>query len=134
MWIDKILQKQIQQNIKTRPVLLLTGAGQTGKNLLLKKEFPETEYITFDYPKYVETAAESPEYFINQFKNNKQVIFDEIQYVTGLFQYLEIDIDENRNNYGKWLLTGSQQFDLMAEVSESLAGRISVLHLETVKK
>ncbi|MCF6319970.1 MAG: AAA family ATPase [Proteobacteria bacterium] len=57
---------------------------------------------------------------------------DEIQYVPSLFRHLKIQIDQNRHKYGKWILTGSQKFHLMKEVSESLAGRISILELDTL--
>ncbi|MBI9098794.1 MAG: ATP-binding protein [Spirochaetaceae bacterium] len=114
----------------SRPAVLVTGARQTGKSSLLKNIFNTTEYITFDHLKYVEQAKESPEHFLKQLK--QQVILDEIQYVPEIFRELKIEIDKDRQNYGKWLLTGSQQFELMEGVSESLAGRISIIHLETL--
>ncbi len=130
MWVDRQISPRLLEAVKSRPSVLLTGARQTGKSSVLKKEFPETEYITFDHLHQVEAARESPEYFLNQFKG--QVILDEIQYVPNVFRDLKILIDNNRKNYGKWIMTGSQQFSLMKEVSESLAGRIALLHLETL--
>ena len=114
----------------SRPALLLTGARQTGKTSLLQRVFPDVEYITFDHLRQVEAVKGSPEHFLGQFEN--QVILDEIQYVPEVFRELKIVIDKDRDNYGKWMMTGSQQFGLMQNVSESLAGRIGICHLETL--
>jgi len=130
MWIERRLKKRLLQIIKSRPALLLTGARQTGKSSLLQREFPGVEYITFDYLRHVEAVKDSPEHFLKQF--NAQVILDEIQYVSEVFRELKILIDQERQNYGKWIMTGSQQFVLMEQISESLAGRITILHLETL--
>ena len=131
MWISRILSPKIQEIANSRPVVLLTGQRQVGKSSLLKKLFSTAKYITFDHINQVEAASESAQYFLSQISNN-QVILDEIQYVPNLFRELKIKVDENRQEYGKWLLTGSQQFALMQNISESLAGRISILHLETL--
>lgn len=130
MWIGRFLKSKILKMTTSRPALLLTGARQTGKTSLLQRLFPDVEYITFDYLRQVEAVKDSPEYFLGQFKN--PVILDEIQYVPELFRELKIVIDKNRTDYGKWIMTGSQQFSLMEKISESLAGRISICHLETL--
>jgi len=130
MWIERQLKSRLLKLTKSRPALLLTGARQTGKSSLLQREFPGVEYITFDYLRQVEAVKDSPEHFLGQF--NDPVILDEIQYVPEVFRELKILIDKERLNYGKWIMTGSQQFVLMEHISESLAGRISLLHLETL--
>jgi hypothetical protein len=130
MWIERQLKHRLNSTVQSRPALLLTGARQTGKSSLLQKEFPETECITFDHLRWVEAARESPEHFLQQFKG--PIILDEIQYVPELFRSLKIEIDRDRQTFGKWIMTGSQQFALMGNISESLAGRIGLLHLETL--
>lgn len=130
MWIQRQMKNRLENAVQARPVVLLTGARQTGKRSLLQKEYPDTEYITFDHLRHVEAAKESPEYFLARFQ--EQTILDEIQYVPEIFRELKILIDQDRQNYGKWIMTGSQQFALMEEISESLAGRIALLHLETL--
>lgn len=130
MWINRSITEKLRHRINSRPALLLTGARQTGKTSLLKREFPEAEYITFDHLIQITAAKEAPEYFLQQF--GAQVILDEIQYVPEIFRELKIQIDIDRVHYGKWILTGSQQFVLMQNISESLAGRISIMHLETL--
>ncbi len=130
MWVERLVKSKILKMAASRPAVLLTGARQTGKTSLLQRLFPDMEYITFDYLRQVEAAKDSPEYFLNQFKD--AVILDEIQYVPEVFRELKIVIDRDRSDYGKWIMTGSQQFSLMEKVSESLAGRIGILHLETL--
>ncbi len=132
MWIERSKQLSIKELSKSRPVILLTGARQTGKSSLLLREFPDAEYVTFDHLRNVEAASESPDFFLNQLDNHDTVILDEIQYVPGLFRELKARVDRERKRYGKWILTGSRHFELMKDVSESLAGRISIIHLETL--
>lgn len=130
MWIERQMEQRIIQIVASRPAILLTGARQTGKTSLLQRLFPDVEFISFDYLRHVEAVRDSPEHFLNQFKS--KVILDEIQYVPELFRDLKILIDNDRQNNGKWIMIGSQQFGLMQHISESLAGRISVCHLETL--
>ncbi len=130
MWIEREVKARINRSAGSRPVVLLTGARQTGKSSLLKRLFPECRYITFDYIRQVEAAKESPQQFLRQCDG--PTILDEIQYVPELFRELKIQVDKERDTYGKWIITGSQQFELMEQVSESLAGRITVINLETL--
>ena len=130
MWIERRVREKIDKAVASRPIVLLTGARQTGKNSLLKRSYPKTPYITFDHLREVEAAKGSPEYFLSRLTD--QVILDEIQYVPELFRELKIFVDEDRQNYGKWILTGSQRFELMEKIGESLAGRISIINLETL--
>ena len=130
MWIERMIKDKIFRSARSRPVVLLTGARQTGKSSLLTRLFPESRYITFDYLRQVEAAMESPQQFLQQY--NGQIILDEIQYVPELFRELKILVDKERDAYGKWIITGAQRFELMEQVSESLAGRISVINLETL--
>lgn len=132
MWIERLYQEKLRKLSGTRPVVLLTGVRQAGKSSLLQREFPEAEYVTFDHLRNIEAVTESPEYFLNQLTVHDRVILDEIQNVPGLFREIKIRVDKERKRYGKWLLTGSQQFELMKEVSDSLAGRISIQCLETL--
>ena len=130
MWIERSVKKKIEQIASTRPVLLLTGARQTGKTSLLKRIFASAEYATLDHFLLATEAEENPSAFISGFKG--QAIIDEIQYAPTLFRELKIFVDKERQNYGKWLLTGSQKIQLMKKVSESLAGRVGIVTLETL--
>lgn len=130
MWIERKIKAALQQALNTRPVVLLTGARQTGKTSLLRHELINAHYISLDYLINAEEAENNPEAFLGQF--SAQVILDEIQYAPSLFRELKIKVDENTEQTGRWVLTGSQKFSLMKGISESLAGRIGILNLETL--
>ncbi len=130
MWIERDISIKLHAQISSRPTTLLTGARQTGKSSLLKKLLPDAEYVSLDRPALAAEAESNPQAFLSSF--TKQVIIDEIQYAPSLFRALKVLIDENRQHYGRWILTGSQLFSLMRGVSESLAGRISILNLDTL--
>jgi len=130
MWIERDYSTKIKEAVKTRPVVLLTGVRQAGKSSLLQRLFSDAEYVTLDRIVLAAEAEENPTSFLGRFK--KQVIIDEIQYAPSLFRDLKIKVDQQRKTKGKWILTGSQQFILMQHVSESLAGRVRVLHLGTL--
>lgn len=130
MWIERKLTDKIRKVNDSRPALLVSGARQTGKSSLLQRMFTDADYITLDRVLIAESAETNPESFLRQFSST--VILDEIQYAPSLFRELKIVIDEARNQYGKWILTGSQRLTLMQNISESLAGRIGILHLYTL--
>jgi len=132
MWIHRKIENEITNLASTRPSLLLTGVRQSGKSSLLQKLFPSAKYVTLDKITTAAGAVENPVQFLKQFEKDTTVIIDEIQYAPSLFRELKIEIDNNRNINGKWLLTGSQKFTLMRGVSESLAGRISICELQTL--
>jgi len=122
--IDTILKKQA----KAFSAIALTGARQTGKSTLLNQLFGKTHrYISFDNPTYRQQALANPELFLEN--AGKYVVFDEIQYVPQLMSYLKIEIDNDRQRKGKYLLTGSQQFHLIKNLTESLAGRVGIFNL-----
>ena len=130
MWIERDYSAIIKEAVKTRPVVLLTGMRQAGKSSLLQRLFKDAEYVTLDRIVLAAEAEENPTVFLGRFQN--QVIIDEIQYAPSLFRDLKIKIDQHRDIKGKWILTGSQQFILMQHISESLAGRVRILHLGTL--
>ena len=130
MWVERIVRDEVIKAVASRPAVLLTGVRQSGKSSLLQRQFPDAKYISFDFLRYVEQAKDSPEYFLENLSG--QTVLDEIQYVPELFRELKIFIDRNRENYGKWILTGSQVFELFTKISETLAGRIALIHLETL--
>ena len=127
-WARKI-KNSILSAKKYFPALLITGPRQSGKTTFLKTEFSNTcFYTTFDDPLERQFAQSDPNGFLDQFKS-KPVILDEIQYVPELFSYLKIRIDNDRERNGWWLMTGSLQFQLMKNISDSLAGRICIHEL-----
>lgn len=130
LWVNRDMTELLKQSFKTRPVTLLTGPRQTGKSSLLQRMLPDTRYVTFDNLRQLSMAKENPDRFLAQFST--PVILDEIQYVPELFRSLKMVVDQHRDDYGRWILTGSEQFSLMKNVSETLAGRMSIFCLNTL--
>jgi predicted AAA+ superfamily ATPase len=129
MYVSRFLSQILRKTLKQFPAVLVTGPRQSGKTTFLLHEFQhDFDYVSFDDPLERAFALQDPQGFLNRFKN-KPVILDEIQYVPEILPYLKMKIDAKRQQYGHWLLTGSQQFQLMKNVTESLAGRIALLEL-----
>jgi predicted AAA+ superfamily ATPase len=130
MWIPRKIGDQIGELSWKFPALVLTGARQTGKTSLLRRVFPDHAYVSLDAIEAAELAEKSPGVFLERFP--PPLVIDEVQYAPGLFRNLKIAIDRDRHRMGRFILTGSQSFTLMKEISESLAGRCVVLDLESL--
>ena len=109
------------------PVLLLTGPRQVGKTTLLQ-HLCETgrRYVTLDDPSLRALAKEDPALFLQRFE--PPVLIDEIQYAPQLLPLIKMAVDSERRP-GRFWLTGSQQFQMMKGISETLAGRVAILDL-----
>lgn len=106
--------------------ILVTGPRQTGKTTMLKHIAKKADYVTLDDPQMLTAALEQSNTF---FKDNPPPVFvDEVQYAPALFPHIKIIIDKLKKK-GQFYMSGSQQFQLMENVSESLAGRIGLLTL-----
>ena len=130
MWISRQIEPRIERSVRTRPVIVLTGARQTGKTSTLRHLFPQYAFVSLDLPTEAEEAEKAPESFL--VRHPPPVLIDEVQYAPGLFRHLKAEIDAHRERNGQFLLTGSQKFTLMKNVSESLAGRADIVELETL--
>ena len=130
MWIQREITEQLIQLAQQRPAIFLSGARQTGKSSLLKKIFSQHAYVSLDHPSDAAMAEENPEQFLEQNLQGKMgVILDEVQYAPSITRYLKILIDRDRNLNGRFILTSSQIFETIQNLSESLAGRISIQRL-----
>lgn len=127
MYKERTISKIIKRATSKFKVILLTGPRQVGKTTCLKKITDKTrKYISFDDPMDTTFAKEQPKYF---FETNKPpLLLDEIQYVPELFRYIKMIVDTNDNKGQIWI-TGSQQFNLMKNVTESLAGRVAIFDI-----
>lgn len=128
MQIYRAISERVKSLAKGFPVVAVTGARQVGKTTLLKSLFNEHRYVSLDLPSVAELAENNPELFLQQYP--APLIVDEVQYAPKLFRALKIIVDKNRHKMGSYILTGSQKFSLMKEVTESLAGRVGLLELE----
>lgn len=127
MYINRHIEGLLNNSIRQFPAVLITGPRQVGKSTLLQHiSAGKYDYITFDDPILLEQAKSEPGLFMAS--NSRDLILDEIQYVPELFPYLKMKIDSQKRK-GMYLLTGSQAFSMMQNVSESLAGRIAILNL-----
>ncbi len=127
-WVSRTLENRLLKLAGERPVLVVTGARQTGKTSLVRHVFPSYSYVTLDLPSEAEQAERDPQSFLA--RHPPPVIVDEIQYAPGLLRHLKAIVDANRKSNGRFVITGSQKFALMKGVSESLAGRAAILELE----
>ena len=127
-YIERHAYKTLKRLSSEFPVVLITGARQTGKTTLLKKytDKHKIKSLTFDDPMEEISAKTDPATFISL--HMAPYMFDEIQYIPELFRYLKIEIDKDRKE-GMFYLTGSQQFNLMEKATESLAGRVGIIAL-----
>ncbi|MBI4410967.1 MAG: ATP-binding protein [Deltaproteobacteria bacterium] len=130
MWIKREIEDVLRQIATKRPSLILTGARQAGKTSLLKRVFPEHNYVTLDIPLNAQEAEESGETFLKKYP--PPLIVDEVQYAPKLLRYIKTAIDQNREASGRFLITGSQKFSLMQGVTESLAGRTAILQCHSL--
>ena len=130
MWIPRYVEARLLRSAATRPVVVLTGARQTGKTSTLRRLFPGHGFVTLDLPSEAAQAERDPVSFLG--RHRAPVVIDEVQYAPGLFRHLKAAIDERRSEPGQYLLTGSQKFTLMKGVADSLAGRADIVDLETL--
>ncbi len=129
MYIPRLLTPAVKRAVKLFPAVLITGPRQSGKTTFLLEEFKhDASYISFDDPLQREFARQDPNRFLDR-SGDKPLIIDEMQYVPEILPYIKMRIDKKRDRTGAWLLTGSQQFHLMKNISESLAGRIAIFEL-----
>lgn len=124
--IERQLAPTLSRLAKSFPVLAITGPRQSGKTTLARHLFPDKPYVSLEDPTERAFAAEDPQGFLSRFTQG--AIFDEAQRWPDLFSYLQGMVDEDRSP-GRFVLTGSQQFGLMAGVTQSLAGRVAMSRL-----
>ena len=116
----------LQQLASQYPVITLTGPRQSGKTTLAKSLFPDKPYVTLENPDTRRFATDDPRGFLSNYAHG--AILDEIQRAPELPSYIQGIVDANAQP-GQFILTGSQQFELMTQVTQSLAGRTAVLRL-----
>ena len=125
-YIDRAITSLLKKRVSTSKCLLLTGARQVGKSTLVKHVFPAYHRANFDDRLTRLQAREEPKLF---FLNNPRPLFiDEVQKESGILEEIKMIVDES-DQRGDFILSGSQKLELMKGVSESLAGRVSIMEL-----
>lgn len=128
MFIERALESIVKEVSETFPVLLVTGPRQVGKTTLLEHVADDNrKYVSLDDPVARSLAINEPSLFLQRYE--PPVIIDEIQYAPELLPYIKIHVDRNKQNGDFWL-TGSQMFQMMKGVSESLAGRVGIIPMQ----
>lgn len=127
MYIKRAVETTVLKTSQAFPVMLVTGPRQVGKTTMLQKlAEPGRHYVTLDDPDVRLLAKTDPAAFMQRF--TPPVIIDEIQYAPELLPYVKMSVDSSRLK-GTFWLTGSQTFQAMKNVSESLAGRVGIIEL-----
>ena len=124
--IPRTIQPLFERLAAQYPVVSLTGPRQSGKTTLAKAVFPDKPYVTLEDPDTRRFAIEDPRGFLAGLRDG--AILDEIQRAPEITSYLQGMVDEDPRP-GRFVLTGSQQFEFMRGVTQSLAGRTAILRL-----
>lgn len=131
--IQRTINSKIKEALKAYPIIVITGARQIGKSTEVYK-FVEKgyKYVSLDNIDERKLAQSDPKYFIE--RHGYPLIVDEIQYAPVVMEVIEEIVNKNRleqkNDKGLFILTGSQTFKLMKNVTQSMAGRAAILYME----
>lgn len=124
--IPRLTTPRLLELARYYPVVAITGPRQAGKTTLARATFADKPYVSLEDPDIRALATNDPRGFLSQYPDG--AVFDEAQRVPELFSYLQTRVDGD-GRMGLFVLTGSQQFGLMEGISQSLAGRVGLLHL-----
>ncbi len=123
---SRTIHKQMLQFKDKYPILALTGPRQSGKTTLLKAMFPDYIYLSLENPDTRQFAESDPNGFFKEYPT--KVILDEVQRTPHLFSYIQHIVDES-GIMGQFILSGSQNFQLLHNITQSLAGRVILFKL-----
>ncbi len=126
MFVKRQIESIIKSQLSKFPILALTGPRQSGKTTLLKELFKDYRYVSLENPDIRSFALTDPLGFLNEYSD--YTILDEVQKVPTLFSYIQGIVDENKK-MGQFILSGSQNFHLLANITQSLAGRVALFKL-----
>ena len=130
MYINRHLEQVVLRANEMFPVVMLTGPRQVGKTTMLETIMErDRRYVSLDLRFNREMAINEPELFLQ--RHPAPVLIDEFQYAKELLPYIKHNVDRNKRNGDYWL-TGSQTFHMMNHVSESLAGRVAVIPMQSL--
>jgi predicted AAA+ superfamily ATPase len=124
--IDRLVAQKAAELLGKFPILTINGPRQSGKTTLCRLLRPDYIYLNMELPENRQFAEQDPHGFLETYKGG--VILDEVQAVPGLFSYLQYYTDL-RNQPGEYILSGSQNFLLLEQITQSLAGRVAIFTL-----
>ena len=124
--IKRHIFAELQKLLGEYPVVTILGPRQAGKTTLAREMLSGYEYCNLEAPEVRQLALDDPNAFLSRLKGD--TIIDEIQRAPHLLSYIQVIIDNERRN-GRFVLTGSHQLALREAITQSLAGRTSILNL-----
>ncbi len=124
--INRELSEKTRQLAAQYPVVTITGPRQSGKTTLCRMLFQDRAYVSLEDLDQRDFARQDPRGFLNRFPQG--AVIDEIQRVPELLSYIQTIVDREQRE-GLFILTGSQQFELLEGITQSLAGRTALLRL-----
>lgn len=126
--IQRTAKERLLYLSETFRSVAVTGPRQSGKTTLCRAVFPDKPYVSLENPDVLEFATADPKGFLAQFNKKDGAVLDEIQKAPHLFSYLQQILDESKSK-GLFILTGSNNFLLQENITQSLSGRIAYLQL-----
>jgi uncharacterized protein len=124
--IDRAIEPVLKELASKYPVVTVTGPRQSGKTTLCRKVFPGKAYVSLESPDTRNFALTDPRGFLARYPDG--AILDEIQRAPALLSYLQTIVDDV-GTPGRYIVTGSQQFEVTNTINQSLAGRTALLKL-----
>lgn len=125
MWIKREITKELIDIASSFPITVLVGPRQVGKTSVLERSFPSYSYVSLDMAAHAEMAETRPDDFLDI--HPPPLVLDEIQYAPAFFRQIKTYVDAHRGQNGLFVMSGSQNFMLMKNVADSLAGRSAVI-------
>lgn len=126
MLLTRTAEKELRTLAGQFKTVAVVGPRQSGKTTLVRMAFPDKAYVSLENPDTRRFAIEDPRGFIAGYPDG--AILDEIQRTPDIFSYLQQVLDENKGK-GRFIITGSNNFLLQENISQSLAGRVGYLYL-----
>jgi hypothetical protein len=125
MWIEREITAELRQAAAAFPVVALVGPRQVGKTTTLERVFPDYSDVSLDVAANAEAAETRPQAFLE--RHPPPVVIDEVHYAPSFSRHIKAAVDAQRHRNGLFILTGSQNFLMMENLAESLAGRVAVI-------
>jgi len=129
--VRRNIEEKVNRLAHSFPIVVILGARQCGKSTLSQMLRPDWKYFDLENPNHYQRITDDPMLFFRE--NPHHLIIDKAQRLPSLFDVLRSVVDTQRNLKNCFILTGSASFDLMKNISESLAGRVGIVELSAFK-